>query len=182
MTLGEAKTRTLKLLDEYSAGGVRTVDRDIELKMHAFFDMAQKDMASHKPIVKCADITLADNDFTDLPTGFVNYYRVWKDGKQYKRYPIVNGKMYTKKESGTITLEYISEPTTIDEDTPDTYVFEVSEDAANCLPFYVAAQQLITDLVIDYSALWNMYLYHKGTISSSVVGGATRMSQKLFSH
>ena len=41
----------------------------------------------------------------------------------------------------------------------------MSEEAANCLPFFVAAQQLIVDLVVDYGAFYNLYLQMRGSLT-----------------
>ena len=51
MTLEEAKNKVYMLLDEHSAGGEIEHDEDIEKKMTAFFDTAQKMLAQTKRIV-----------------------------------------------------------------------------------------------------------------------------------
>ena len=50
MTLGEAKNKVYMLLDEHSAGGEIEHDEDIEKKMTAFFDMAQKTLAQIRKV------------------------------------------------------------------------------------------------------------------------------------
>lgn len=180
MTLGDGKRKVLMLLDEYSSGGALTEDTDINNKMNDFFDMAQKDMANYARILKITEIEL-DGEDTELPERFRSYYRVWKNGKRGKKYPIIGGKMKTAGEYGKITLEYFADPQTISMNTPDTYEFEVSEDAANCLPFYVAAQQLDTDLVVDYQVFWNMYLQHRALVSTSIeTGGSSTVKQTMW--
>jgi len=182
MTLGDGKRKVLMLLDEYSSGGEVTADQDIQNKMADFFDMAQKEMAGYKRIIRHETITLDDEDeYTELPDDFEEYFRIWEKGQTINQFPIIGGQMYTDHKKGTIVLEYFARPTTIDANTLDTYEFEVSEDAANCLPFYVAAQQLITDLVVDYQALWNMYLTHRGALNLSLPSGGTiGVRQRLF--
>lgn len=180
MTLGDGKRKVLELLDEYSSGGQLTTDADINNKMSDFFDMAQKDMALHRPIINEVTIDMAGRDYVPLPKNFRNYFAVWKDGKPYKKPRIIGGKIYAGGSTDTILIEYISNPKTIDMDTPDSYEFEVSEEAANCLPFYVAAQQLITDLVVDYGALWQMYQAHKAMVNPTIEGGQSRVRQSLF--
>lgn len=170
MNLGAAKNKVLKLLDEYSSGGAITPDTDINNKMNDFFDIAQKDMASYAKIRKTVTIEL-DGENTDLPANFKSYFRVWRDGKRWKKPLIIGNKMQTAGEYGEMILEYIATPTTITDETPDSYEFEVSEEAANCLPFYVAAQQLITDLVVDYQAFWQMYLQHRALVPTDIETG-----------
>jgi len=181
MTLAEAKRKVLMILDEYSSGGTITTDQDIMNKMNDLFDMAQKDANNVKPMIKATTLSL-NGSFVNLPGNFKEQYRIWKDGTLGHTYPVIGGKMYSA-DKGNIVLEYFAVPDTIDMNTPDTYEFEVAEDVANCLPFYVAAQQLITDLVVDYGAIWNMYLYHKSALDTSKPSAGTsgaRVVQSLF--
>lgn len=187
MTLGDGKRRVLMLLDEYSSGGAITQDVDINNKMADFFDTAQKEMAGYKKIIRKTEITLlnGEGEFSlyELPNNFWKTFRVWKNGKLISGYPIIAGELAVPSgESGKILLEYFAKPQTITPNTPDTYEFEVSEDAANCLPFYVAAQHLLPDLVVDYSAFWQMYLNMRAALDTSLPsdGGKTRIAQKLY--
>ena len=52
MTLGEGKNKVYMLLDEHSAGGEIEHDEDIEAKMTAFFDTAQKLVSPVKKILR----------------------------------------------------------------------------------------------------------------------------------
>ena len=54
--------------------------------------------------------------------------------------------------------QHLPTPATITADTDGAYEFEVSEEAANCLPFFVAAQHLLSEPEIDYGAFYNLYL------------------------
>ena len=177
MTLGEGKRKVLMLLDEYSSGGELTVDEDIGKKMADFFDTAQKDMASFKRIVRTQEITLTG----DLPADFAGTFRIWK-GDRLKQYPVIGGKLAAgPEETGTLLLEYFAVPGTIGPDTADTYTFEVSEDAAACLPFFVAAQQLMPDLVVDYSAFLNTYYAMRNALDVRLPDcGAGGVRQVLF--
>lgn len=180
MTLGEGKRKVLMLLDEYSAGGQRTEDADINKKMNDFFDMAQKDMAQHCRILHSVELTLDGSGRScDLPKKCVKVFRIWKDGRPVKRL-VTGGKLYPfRNETGKLLVEYYARPDTIREETTDGYVFEVSEEAANCLPFFVAAQHLMPDLVVDYSAFLNMYYQMKAALDVSVPeagGGGIRQS------
>lgn len=168
MTLADGKRKVLMLLDEYSSGGEITEDPDIMNKMNDLFDMAQKDMSVSQPVVATEEIELDPSGYTDLPENFSRCLRTWKDGKQISSFPVAAGKLLSGNCTGAITLEYIKIPSRIDENTSDNYEFEVNELAANVLPFYVAAQQLVVDLVVDYSALWNMYVIQKAQLPSCI--------------
>lgn len=182
MTLGEGKRKVLMLLDEYSAGGQRTEDEDINKKMHDFFDMAQKDMAQHQKIVHSCEMAMdGTGRWCELPQNCVKVFRVWKDGRPVKR-PVIGGKLVPERdEAGALTVEYFARPQTIGPDTDDGYEFEVSEEAANCLPYFVAAQHLMPDLVVDYSAFLNMYFQMKAVLDVSVPeAGGGRVRQSLY--
>ena len=51
---------------------------------------------------------------------------------------------------------------------------------ADCLPFYVAAQQLLPDLVMDYGGMWQMYREAVATLDTGLPGENTRIGQTLF--
>ena len=187
MTLGDAKRRVLMLLDEYSSGGTVTEDRDIMNKMADFFDIAQKEISGYQKIIREKEyiLTPGEGDFVyyDLPENFVKTFRVWKSRKVIAGYPIISNKLaIPSDEHGKITLEYFARPQTITPETPDNYEFEVSEEAANCLPFYVAAQQLMADLVVDYSSFWSMYLNMRAALDTSLPssGGGGFVAQCLY--
>ena len=134
MTLGEGKEKVYKLLDEHSSGGEVAHDADIEMKMADFFDIAQK---------KCAQVERLTGVMTlrrkpgrtefPMPDGFDGLVAVWRDGETTNRYRWKNGKLVVPES-----------------DTADDEEFEVSEFAAQLLPFYVCAQNLFPDLMIDY--------------------------------
>lgn len=161
MTLGEGKRKVYMLLDEYSSGGEITRDADIENKMADFFDMAQKDLARICRIVRLHAIE-NDDDETEfsMPEDFQQMKTVWRNGKRYRGYRWKNGKIIIP-DGAAVEIEYYANPATVDAETPDEYEFEIRDNAAQAMCFYVAAQQLIVDLVMDYSALWAIWLQMK---------------------
>ena len=184
MTLGEGKEKVLKLLDEYSSGGELTEDDDIEKKMAAFFDIAQKEMAGHARIIRETELELDGTErLWTMPEDFRQVFRIWKNGRLVTHYAF-RGKALAapERDSSKLLVEYFASPKTIDDETPDDYVFEVSEEAANCLPFFVAAQQLMADLVVDYSVFWNMYLTMRATLDVTLPSaGSGGVRQALYS-
>ena len=155
MTLGEGKRKVLMLLDEYSSGGATTEDRDIDAKMTDFFDLAQKNVANIKRIVRAwipAEVE------STAPADFISTFRVWRDGKMTKKYRWRGKTIFVPEEDvGKVEVEYFAAPATIWPETPDNYEFDVSDDAAQCLPYFVAAQQLVTDLILDPAPLMALY-------------------------
>ncbi len=178
MTLGEGKRKVLMLLDEYSSGGTIVADADLNAKMNDFFDMAQKDMAAWQPIVRRVRVTLDGTGSLTLPADVARVIRIRRGGVRVSGYEIVDGKLISAPgDTSTLTLDYIALPRTITPDTEDSCEFEVSEAAANCLPYFVAAQHLLPDLVVDYSAFYSLYLQARALLPRSTLpGGGVRQS------
>ncbi|MBE7002673.1 MAG: M1 family metallopeptidase [Ruminococcaceae bacterium] len=184
MTLSEGKRRVLMLLDEYSSGGTITVDEDIDAKMNDFFDIAQKDIAQWQPIIRRTEVTLDGTGEQALPADVSRVLRITRDGRRARDVRVSDGKLrYPAGDTDTLTLDYAAVPETITPQTEDAHAFEVSEEAASCLPFFVAAQQLIADLVVDYAAFYNIYLQMRGMLprgGGAFDGGAGGVRQALY--
>ena len=165
MTLGEGKRRVLMLLDEYSSGGALTMNEDLSVRMNDFFDIAQKDVAAWQPIVRRRELALDGTGCTALPEGVKSVLRIRRDGVRTSCYEVLDGAVLSRPgDRSVLTLDYLAQPASITAETEDDYEFEVSEDAANCLPLFVAAQQLIADVTVDYGAFYNLYLQMRGAL------------------
>lgn len=171
MTLGEGKRKVYMLLDEYSSGGEITRDADIENKMADFFDMAQKDLARVCRITHSYEPDTDDDETAfEMPDDFLSLKAVWRNGKRYGGYRWKAGKIIIP-DGAAVEIEYYASPETVDGQTPDDYTFEVGDNAAQAMCYYVAAQQLIVDLVMDYSALWAIWLQMKQELQQQGDGG-----------
>ena len=176
MTLGAGKRKVLMIIDEYSSGGSLTVDEDINLKMNDFFDLAQRDVCQHKPILKSTEVQLqraaGSYQEIDLPQRFKKLYRVWYDDRLItNRVKLRAGKLLLPNlGSGRAVVEYTAHPAPIDANTPEDYEFEVAEDAAACMPYYVAGLQLLVDLVIDYTPPVGLYDRMLAKLDTSLPG------------
>lgn len=172
------------LLDEHSAGGVVEHDEDIERKMTYFFDIAQKMLAQIKKILRVKVVT-PEPGRTEYPMSadFRSVYRIWRgDAVATGRYHWRRGRLIVPEKDAAerITVEYFAMPAAIPADAPDDYVFEIAEDAAECMPYYVAAQQLLPDLVLDYRGMLEMYHLAVSRLDTAVPGAATRISQSFY--
>lgn len=171
MTLKEGKERVMKLLDDYSGAGQITPDPDMEKKMKALFDMGQRDLAQIKKIPRRFVVTpLEGVREYQMPGDFYQLRRIWAD------YTVCDNGQWIGKamilpegESRKIEVEYYAHPAPITEDTPDTYEFEVEEDAQNLLPYYVAAGQTLADLVVNSAPYQALYEKGKERLSSGII-------------
>ena len=184
MTLGEGKEKVYMLLDEHSVGGVIEHDPDAELKMTRFFDTAQKMLAQIKKIVKVHRVTLQPGKTEyQMPLDFRNVYRVWRNGvPATERYHWRRSRLLVPAGDAAeeIQVEYYAYPTAIPADAADDYEFELAEDAAECMPFFVAAQLLLPDLVQDYGSMMRLYEQALDLLDVSQPGENRRVSQRLF--
>ena len=182
MTLGEAKNKVYMLLDEHSAGGEVEHDEDIEKKMTAFFDTAQKTLAQVRRIVREYALPLEAGEIAyNMPPDFSMPYRVWADGRIARALRWRAGKLVVPEGyAAEVTVEYFAVPETIPENAPDSYEFALDAEACECMPYYVAAQQLLPDLVMDYGAMLQMYNYQVSLLVPAQPGENRRVAQSLF--
>ncbi len=183
MTLGEGKTKVYMLLDEHSAGGVIEHDPDIEAKLNFFFDIAQKEVAKVAKIRRTRRLSpRAGETEIRLPADWMGLCRVWADDRPARGVRIRGDRLLIPSAAvgKELTLEYFAVPETITAGTPDEQEFELREDACVCLPYYVAAQQLLPDLVMDYGAMLAMYRNSLSTLSVEDSGESGAVAQRLF--
>ena len=182
MTLGEAKNKVYMLLDEHSAGGEVEHDEDIEKKMTAFFDTAQKTLAQLRRIVREYVLPFeAGKTAYDMPPDFSAPYRVWADGRITRSLRWRAGKLLVPEGyAAEVTVEYFAVPETIPENAPDSYDFEIAAEACECMPYYVAAQQLLPDLVLDYGSMLQMYDRLTAQLCTAPPGENRRIAQSVF--
>lgn len=183
MTLGEAKSKALKLMDEYSSRGARVQDPDLEAKLPALFDIAQKQLSQIKKIVRRYDVPVSPG-VTDypMPDDYAGLRRLWVDGQ-----PGTAGTWFgntltlSGDETRNIMVEYNAYPTDIPDDAPDDYEFEISRDAQECMPYWVAAQPFIADnFVVNYKDLMGMYDRMVAALDTSIPGSAAVVKMGWF--
>lgn len=182
MTLLEGKKKVYELLDEYSSGGVVTQDADLEARMADFFDIAQKRLSRISRIVRLARVE-RETGVTeyDLPADLQELSRVYRGGKVCRGAEIRGGKLIIpESDRESWELEYYAVPAAVSAATPDAYEFELGEDAAQAMPFFVAAQQLTADLVVDNTALLTLFRMMCEDLSARRADGALRIRNALY--
>ena len=184
MTLGEAKTKVYMLLDQHSTGGEIRHDPDLELKMVWFFDIAQKLLAQTKKILREKRIVPQPGRTEyPMPRDFRSVCRIWRDGvPATARYHWRRGRMLIPAgdQAREILVEYFANPAAIPADAGDDYEFEIAEDACECMPYYVAAQQLLPDLVMDCGGMLQMYNAMVERLATDLPGDAVRVRQRFY--
>ena len=180
MTLKEGKDKVFKLLDEYDPEG--GADEDLDARLADFFDTAQKEIAKVKKIVKICEIERAEGETEyAMPADFMSLRCVWVDGKRSRRLGWRAGKIVIPENmTAAVEIEYNAIPATVNNDTPESYEFELSEDAAEVMPFYVAAQALAADFIQDYNPFWMMYQTALATLEKRTAGENTAIQNRFY--
>lgn len=136
MTLAEAKSKALKLLDEKT-------DKDYKDKLNPFFDMGQQKFASLvKPFIKTATVASVDGKI-NLPDDLHLIKRILLNKKPVT-WQYIGSDVYVDTD-GDYLIEYNAYPSKIDINTVDTYEFEIAKDIQQALPYFVAAQCVIKE-------------------------------------
>ncbi|MBE6969281.1 MAG: hypothetical protein E7442_04055 [Ruminococcaceae bacterium] len=176
MTLGEGKKKVYVLLDEYGSGD--GVDEDLEAKMNSLFDIAQKDVAKICRIVRT--VKLRGEGRYPMPADFIAVQRIWRNGENVTRKCVWRCGELVLGAGERVELDYFAAPATIDDNTPESWEFELREDACEAMPFYVAGMVLSSDLVQDGQIYLDLYEKAKRELSSVLPGSEHRVVNSLF--
>ena len=152
MTLAEMKKKTLSLIEELSpTNPLLTEDVDIQAKINYVINQVQNELARIKKIPKFTTMTVTEGevlDFADV------------DAKLYQIHLIqgidadIFGNTIRCNEAGDITIHYYVYPTPIADS--DAYVFELSNDALELMPYGVAADLLKSDVSAEYGQIYGI--------------------------
>ena len=149
MTLGEAKSEVLKLLDETKPKA------DLTGRLDRFFDMGQKEVALYYPIWR--EKTYAAEDEKTLPQDCCK-----------PRYVIVDGiaHPYTKYSQlpDAFTLRYEAYPADIPDNAPDETEFDLPDEAVLAVIFFAAAQT--QSIEYDQRFFQSFYAQYQGKLSN----------------
>lgn len=183
MTYGQGKKKVYELLDEYSSGGEVLIDEDIEMKMLDFFDTAQKLISKDAPVYATYKIKRkAGQTLYPMPSGFQKLVQVWRNGNPSKKYRFIGGKLQIpENDHSEIMVEYQKLPDTLDESFTDEDEFEVDEEACEAMPYYVAAQVLLPDLMTDYRPYLEEWEKRRAELRGrGGYGGAVTLRQSFY--
>lgn len=152
MTLLEIKKKVLQLIEEISDNANLTDDPDIKAKLNSVINMVQFELARMKKIPAYVQREVKAGEVVDMNT-LENFY-------QLRLIRFAGGfeaieDMATFMEEGTADIYYYKYPVAITGETPDTYVFDLSLDALEILPYGVAGDLLKSDVSAQYGAIYS---------------------------
>ena len=158
MTLGEMKQKVLALIEELNPDSeYLTDDPDIATKLNHVVNQLMFELARIKKIPKYVEMPVRKGQFVD----FVNLY---EECQRYV-YQLVavkgvnhefkaDGTIIKALEDGTAEIDFYVYPERISADTSDEYVFELSQDVLEIMPYGVAADLLKSDISTEYGSIY----------------------------
>lgn len=178
MTLGENKKITLGLIEEYSKTNTAlTDDEDIAMGLNFAYATNYQELSQEKKIIKTKVLKEIVGQTSEGYTEYAlpsNMYQLSKvialDENNNKKQPdfyTLGKRIYISNKSDyQYVLEYYQYPTVIKEDTPNSFMLELDQDAQMILPYAVANDILKVDPSADYSAFLSEYQRKKQNLDT----------------
>ena len=158
MTLLEMKKKILSLIEEIDdKEKATTKDPDIDSKMPYVINQIQNELSRIKKIAAYVEIEVLENDelrFSDLKKETKDdiYQLDYIRGAKHELK--AQGTVIKCYETGTLEIEYFKYPQVIDASTPDDYVFALSNDVLEIMPYGVAGDLLKNDTSNAYGNIY----------------------------
>lgn len=156
-TLGDIKKQTFALIEELSPNNpLLTDDPDIQAKANYVIQMVQNELARIKKIGKYIERKVTKGEYVTFEDLADEGYHVYQFGtiKGVEHEFKANGTMVKFYADGNAEIDFYVYPTVITADTSDDYVFELSQDCLEILPYGVAADLLKSDVSAEYGSVY----------------------------
>lgn len=152
MTLEEMKIKVYSLIEEYSEeADDLTEDEDLSLKMNSVINQIQNELSRIKKIPAYATYEGKKGDIINLEDIDSSIYQL----NHVKDADInIFDTQIEFNEDGVLKIYYYKYPTQIDQDTEDSYTFELSTDVLEIMPYGVAADLLKSDVSSNYGQIY----------------------------
>lgn len=152
MTLEEMKYKVYAMIEEYNEDSDSfTDDEDYATKMNSVINQIQNELSRLKKLPEYKTMDVEEGQTISLNSIDNNIYQlnVIKDVD----YEMI-GNTVLFKEDGTARIYYYRYPKQINQDTPDTYKFELSDDVLEIMPYGVAGDLLKSDVSNQYGQIY----------------------------
>lgn len=158
MNYTEMKKKVLALIEELNPDNdLLTDDPDIAAKYMDVTNQILFEAARMKKIPKYVEMKVREGALVDFDAiytacGYEVYQISMASGVNYS--PKANGTILKILESGTLEVECYVYPTRITETNVDKYVFDVSPDVLEVMPYGIAADLLKSDISTEYGSIY----------------------------
>ena len=154
MKLLEMKEKIYRLIEELSDNTAEqlTDDPDYEKKINTCINIIQNELARIKKIPSQIVYNTNEGNIFKFKE---DMYQI--DKIQECQYQIIGNEIhFDEKYLGKVTIYYYKYPTQITKETKDSeYVFELSQDALEIMPFGVAGDMLKSDPSTNYGSIYS---------------------------
>lgn len=155
MTLKEFVRKTFALIEELNPDSdVLTDDPDISAKTYAVVNQVMFELARFKKIPGYVEMPVTEGQvvrFEDVAAVCGRQLYQLDNITGAKFTPRADGTVLKILEDGKLEIDYYAFPARIEEDTKaEDYVFELSDDALEIMPYGVAADLLKSDISAAY--------------------------------
>jgi len=152
MTLEEFKYKVYALIEEYSdSADEMTEDEDLATKMNTVINQVQNEMARFKKINGYAVLDVEMDEVKTLNEIDENLYQLnLIRGVEAE----IIGDRIIFNEDGTAKIFYYKYPTQINQDTDDSFEFELDPDVLEVMVYGVAADLLKSDVSSNYGKIY----------------------------
>lgn len=152
MTLEEMKQKTYSLIEEYSEDADDlTEDEDLATKMNTVINQVQNELARFKKIEAYTTIEGKKGDiinFSDIDNLFYQLNIVKELDVE------IMSQRIKFNEDGIAEVYYYKYPKQIDTETEDDFIFDLSIDVLEIMPYGVAADLLKSDVSSNYGQIY----------------------------
>lgn len=159
MTYTEMKKKVLALIEEYSPNNtLLTDDPDISTKLTDVTNQIMFELSRIKRIPKYAEMDVSKGDTVDFDSisSLVGYdmYQLCNIGGA--RHSLkADGTVIKVEENGVLEIECYVYPDAIKPDTDaDKYIFDLSNDVLEVMPYGIAADLLKSDISSEYGTIY----------------------------
>lgn len=157
-TLGEMKQKVLALIEELNPESDQlTDDPDISAKHNHVINQVMFEAARIKKLPKYIEMGVTEGQLIDFATlkeecgkDVYQFSRVKGVDHEYK----ADGTIIKILETGTAEIDFYVYPERITADTSDDYVFELSPDVLEIMPYGIAADLLKSDISTEYGSIY----------------------------
>lgn len=153
MKLLEMKKKVLSLIEEIDDTQANlTNDPDIEAKLPYVINQIIFELARFKKIPEYLEQEVEEGELVDLKE-LDSFYQLL--AIKNIDYEVVTDTMIRFLETGTAQISYYRYPQRIDDKTPDTYEFELSDDVLEVAPYGIAGDLLKSDVSTNYGVIYS---------------------------
>ncbi len=153
MTLEQMKQKVFSMIEEYSESAENlTEDEDLALKMNSVINQIQNELSRLKKIPAYEKLNVREGQIIEFQDIDNEIYQI--NTIQGVDADIIDNTVIAR-EDGEMTVYYYKYPKQIDEETDDDYVFELSNDILEIMPYGVAGDLLKSDVSSQFGQIYS---------------------------